>query len=106
MAIGNLFDNREKPPRGGGFHYEWRGDVSFREEDIKYLVQQFKSGIKEPELFVSGKSKTGKGGHYVTLMLRKPKENNEYPEENNEPPQPVVEEPSPVNEVSLDDIPF
>ena len=99
MAIGNLFDNRESPPRGTGFHYEWRGDISFREEDIKYLVQQFKSGITEPKMFVSGESKQGKRGHYVTLMMREPKENNQ-------PPEPVVEEPSPVNEVSLDDIPF
>ena len=99
MAIGNLFDNRESPPRGTGFHYEWRGDIAFREEDIKFLVQQFKSGVTEPKMFVSGESKTGKGGHYVTLMIREPKENNQ-------PPAPVVEEPSPVKEVSLDDIPL
>ena len=99
MAIGTLFDNRENPPRGGGFHYEWRGDIAFREEDIKYLVQQFKSGVREPKMFVSGKSKTGRGGHYVTLMMREPKENNEAPEQ-------VVEEPSPPTEVSLDDIPL
>ena len=38
MAIGNLFDNtRHNPPSWRA----WSGDVSFRKEDIDYLVKEF-----------------------------------------------------------------
>jgi len=66
MAIGNLFDNRNQPKRGSGFQYEWKGDISFRSEDIEFLYKQLKSGVTEPKMFMSGESKQVK----VVLTLQ------------------------------------
>tara|TARA_R100000963_G_C4638397_1_gene102210 strand:- start:828 stop:1139 length:312 start_codon:yes stop_codon:yes gene_type:complete len=103
MAIGNLFDNRNQPKRGSGFQYEWKGDVSFRSEDIEYLYKQLKSGVSEPKMFMSGESKQGKGGPYITVRVREPKESgDQVPQRQAPPPQQPVEN----DDTSLDDIPF
>ena len=108
MAIGNLFDNRKAPKRGSGFQYQWKGDISFRSEDIQYLVNQLKAGEQEPKLFMSGESKEGKSGHYVTIMMREPKEQGnsgggQAPRQQaqSEPVAKVEQE-----DVGVDDIPF
>ena len=103
MAIGNLFDNRNQPKRGSGFQYEWKGDVSFRSEDIEYLYKQLKSGVSEPKMFMSGESKQGKGGPYITVRVREPKEGGgQVPQRQAPPPQQPVEN----DDTGLDDIPF
>ena len=113
MAIGNIFDNRGKRERGGEpvpSWREWSGDISFREEDIKYLVSEFKSGNKEPKMTVNGETRQSKAGKdYINVKLKKhynPNSQDNYQSSAaGEKSVPDTEEPSPESsEISFDDL--
>jgi hypothetical protein len=66
MAIGNLFDNRSQNPPAWR---EWSGDVSFRKEDIDYLVMQY-NDHGEAKMTMNGETKQGKKGAYINVKLK------------------------------------
>ena len=67
MAIGNLFDNtRHNPPSWRA----WSGDVSFRKEDIDYLVKEFNRKKENPKMTMNGELLQGKNGKYIQIKFK------------------------------------
>ncbi len=71
MAFGNIFDNRPLA-NDGKWRPQWKGDMSFREVDIKYLVDQLKAGVNEPKMEMQGEERQGKKGPYLNIKLKQP----------------------------------